>query len=119
MVRRSQSIGVHRRLRRGDAASGLSSSGERFQARREMTRLRIGSSHFLISAKVQNLELVAPPTTVDRFFKASVGRQSGRRFPVDPIRHGGLFQGARLPRKALRGMRRGHRGGAATYGRHQ
>jgi selenocysteine-specific elongation factor len=56
MVRRSQSIGVHRRLRCGDAASGLSSSGERFQARREMTRFRIGSSHFLVSAKVQKLE---------------------------------------------------------------
>jgi hypothetical protein len=44
MVRRSQSMGVHPRLRRGDAASGLSSSGGRFQARRDMTRLRSQNS---------------------------------------------------------------------------
>jgi hypothetical protein len=34
MVRPSQSMGVHPRLGRGDAASGLSASGGRFQAQR-------------------------------------------------------------------------------------
>jgi hypothetical protein len=50
-------MGVHPRLGRGDAASGLSSSGGRFRARREITRLHIGRSHFLISAKVQGSKL--------------------------------------------------------------
>jgi hypothetical protein len=45
MVRRSQSMGVHPRLGRGDAASGLLYSGGRLQARREMTRLHIGNAH--------------------------------------------------------------------------
>jgi hypothetical protein len=38
-------MGVHPRLGRGDAASGLLYSGGRFQARREMTRLHIGNAH--------------------------------------------------------------------------
>jgi hypothetical protein len=43
--RRSQSMGVHPRLGRGDAASGLLCSGGRLQARREMTRTQIGNAH--------------------------------------------------------------------------
>jgi hypothetical protein len=47
IVRRSQSMGVHPRLGRGDAASGSLYSGGRLQARREMARLHIGNSHCL------------------------------------------------------------------------
>jgi hypothetical protein len=58
MVRRSQSIGVHRRLRRGDAASGLLYRGGPLQARREMTRLHIENSHLPLEVNFsENLEL--------------------------------------------------------------
>jgi hypothetical protein len=63
MVRRSQSMGVHPRLGRGDAASGLPYGGGQFQAQREMTRLHIGNAnlphgpHFLQKFGTWNLEL--------------------------------------------------------------
>jgi hypothetical protein len=69
VVRRSQSMGVHPRLGRGDAASGLSSCGGRFQARREMTRMEFGE---LALKLAWDLELV-PASNTCRFSQDAGG----------------------------------------------
>jgi hypothetical protein len=93
MVRCSQSMGVHPRLGRGDAASGLLYSEGPLQARREMTRLRFGElplasrGHFLRKFRTWNLELgtwnLELLRCLDRFNKFTVQLAGNRGVQLD------------------------------------